>query len=89
MKYSKETNKIIQDIGLEEKNTGSSEAQIALLTNRIRLLTGHVKNHKKDVHSRYGLVKLVSQRRKQLKYLRKTNSDSYDELIEKLSIRGL
>ena len=89
MKYSKETNKIIQDIGLDEKNTGSSEAQIALLTDRIRLLTGHVKNHKKDVHSRYGLVKLVSQRRKQLKYLRKTNSDSYDELIEKLSIRGL
>ena len=89
MKYSKETNKIIQDIGLDEKNTGSSEAQIALLTDRIRLLTGHVKNHKKDIHSRYGLVKLVSQRKKQLKYLRKTNSDSYDEIIEKLSIRGL
>ena len=89
MTYSKETNKIIQDIGLDEKNTGSSEAQIALLTDRIRLLTGHVKNHKKDIHSRYGLVKLVSQRKKQLKYLRKTNSDSYDELIEKLSIRGL
>lgn len=89
MRYSKETNKIIQDIGLDEKNTGSSEAQIALLTDRIRLLTGHVKKHKKDVHSRYGLVKLVSQRKKQLKYLRKTNSDSYDELIEKLSIRGL
>ena len=89
MKYSKETNKIIQDIGLDEKNTGSSEAQIALLTDRIRSLTEHVKNHKKDVHSRHGLVKLVSQRKKQLKYLRKTNSDSYDELIEKLSIRGL
>jgi small subunit ribosomal protein S15 len=89
MRYSKETNKIIQDIGLDEKNTGSSEAQIALLTDRIRLLTGHVKKHKKDVHSRHGLVKLVSQRKKQLKYLRKTNSDSYDELIEKLSIRGL
>ena len=89
MKYSKETNKLIQDIGLDEKNTGSSEAQIALLTDRIRSLTEHVKNNKKDVHSRHGLVKLVSQRRKQLKYLRKTNSDSYDELIEKLSIRGL
>ena len=88
MKYSKETNKIIQDIGLDEKNTGSSEAQIALLTDRIRLLTGHVKNHKKDIHSRYGLVKLVSQRKKQLKYLRKTKLDSYDELIKKLSIRG-
>ena len=80
MKYSKETNKIIQDIGLDEKNTGSSEAQIALLTDRIRLLTGHVKKHKKDVHSRHGLVKLVSQRKKQLKYLRKTNSDSYNIL---------
>ena len=89
MKYSKETNKLIQDIGLDEKNTGSSVAQIALLTDRIRSLTEHVKNNKKDVHSRHGLVKLVSQRRKQLKYLRKTNSDSYDELIEKLSIRGL
>ncbi|GIS56451.1 MAG: 30S ribosomal protein S15 [Candidatus Neomarinimicrobiota bacterium] len=89
MKYSKETNKLIQDIGLDEKNTGSSEAQIALLTDRIRSLTEHVKNNKKDVHSRHGLVKLVSQRKKQLKYLRKTNSDSYDELINKLSIRGL
>ena len=89
MKYSKETNKLIQDIGLDEKNTGSSEAQIALLTDRIRSLTEHVKDNKKDVHSRHGLVKLVSQRKKQLKYLRKTNSDRYDELIEKLSIRGL
>ena len=89
MKYSKETNKLIQDIGLDKKNTGSSEAQIALLTDRIRSLTEHVKNNKKDVHSRHGLVKLVSQRKKQLKYLRKTNSDSYDELINKLSIRGL
>ena len=89
MKYSKETNKLIQDIGLDEKNTGSSEAQIALLTDRIRSLTEHVRNNKKDVHSRHGLVKLVSQRKKQLKYLRKTNSGSYDELITKLSIRGL
>ena len=48
MKYSKETNKLIQDIGLDEKNTGSSEAQIALLTDRIRSLTEHVKNNKKD-----------------------------------------
>ena len=89
MKYSKETNKLIQDIGLDEKNTGSSEAQIALLTDRIRSLTEHDKDNKKAVHSRHGLVKLVSQRKKQLKYLRKTNSDSYDELINKLSIRGL
>jgi len=89
MKYSKETSKIIQDAGLEVSNVGSSEAQIALLTDRIRSLTEHVKLHKKDVHSRHGLVKLVSQRRKQLKYLRKTKLDSYNELLTKLSIRGL
>ena len=89
MKYSKETSKIIQDAGIDANNVGSSEAQIALLTDRIRSLTEHVKLHKKDVHSRHGLVKLVSQRRKQLKYLRKTKLDSYDELITKLSIRGL
>ena len=89
MKYSKETSKIIQDAGIDANNVGSSEAQIALLTDRIRSLTEHVKLHKKDVHSRHGLVKLVSQRRKQLKYLRKTKLDSYDKLITKLSIRGL
>ena len=89
MKYSKETKTLLQDIGLDEKNTGSSEAQIALLTDRIRSLTDHVKNNKKDVHSKHGLVKLVSQRKKHLKYLEKRNSDSYKQLIEKLSIRGL
>ena len=89
MKYSKETSKLIQDIGLDEKNTGSSEAQIALLTDRIRSLTDHVKKNKKDVQSKQGLVKLVSQRKKHLKYLEKRNSDSYKQLIEKLSIRGL
>ena len=89
MKYSKETSKIIQDAGIDSSNVGSSEAQIALLTDRIRSLTEHVKLHKKDVHSRHGLVKLVSQRKKQLKYLRKTKTDSYNELLIKLSIRGL
>ena len=89
MKYSKETSKIMQDAGLDANDVGSSQAQIALLTDRIRSLTEHVKLHKKDVHSRQGLVKLVAQRRKQLKYLRKTKLDSYDTLVEKLSIRGL
>ena len=89
MKYSKETKTLLQDIGLDEKNTGSSEAQIALLTDRIRSLTDHVKKNKKDVHSKHGLVKLVSQRKKLLKYLQKRNIDSYKQLIEKLSIRGL
>ncbi len=88
MKYSKESSTLIQDAGLDVKNVGSSEAQIALLTDRIRSLTEHVKMHKKDVHSKHGLVKLVSQRKKLLKNLRKTKLDSYDELIKKLSIRG-
>ncbi len=88
MKYSKETSTLLQDAGLDAKNVGSSEAQIALLTDRIRSLTEHVKMHKKDVHSKHGLVKLVSQRKKLLKYLRKTKLDSYDEIIKKLSIRG-
>ena len=85
MKYSKETSTLLQDAGLDAKNVGSSEAQIALLTDRIRSLTEHVKMHKKDVHSKHGLVKLVSQRKKLLKYLRKTKLDSYDELIKKLN----
>ena len=70
MKYSKETSTLLQDAGLDVKNVGSSEAQIALLTDRIRSLTEHVKMHNKDVHSKHGLVKLVSQRKKLLKYLR-------------------
>ena len=88
MKYSKETSTLLQDAGLDVKDVGSSEAQITLLTDRIRSLTEHVKMHKKDVHSKHGLVKLVSQRKKLWKYLRKTKLDSFEELIKKLSIRG-
>ena len=90
MALSRENKKeIVSNFRRTETDTGSPEVQIALLTDRIRSLTEHVKLHKKDVHSRHGLVKLVSQRRKQLKYLRKTKLDSYDTLITKLSIRGL
>jgi len=79
---------IISEYGNDEKNTGSAEVQIALLTQRIRDLTEHVKKHKKDNHSRHGLVKLVSQRKKMIKYLIKTNPASYTETIKKLGIRG-
>ena len=89
MKYSKETSSLLKDAGLDVKDVGSSEAQIAFLTDRIRSLTEHVKVHKKDVHSKHGLVKLVSHRKKLLKYLRKTKLDSYEDLIKKLSIRGM
>lgn len=69
------------------KDTGSSEVQIALLTERINSLTGHFKSHVKDFHSRRGLLKLVSQRRKLLDYLRRTDADKYRSIIERLSLR--
>ncbi|RMF08266.1 MAG: 30S ribosomal protein S15 [Candidatus Neomarinimicrobiota bacterium] len=79
---------IIRQFGANEKDSGSAEVQIALLTQRIRDLTDHVNLHKKDNHSRHGLVKLVSQRKKLMKYLRRTNPDSYVKLIKELKIRG-
>jgi len=79
---------IVNTIGKDDKDTGSSQVQIALLTERIRDLTEHCKIHKKDNHSRYGLVKLVSKRKKHLKYLRKTIPGDYSKLIKELKIRG-
>ncbi len=79
---------IISKYGKNESDSGSAEAQIALLTQRIRDLTEHVKVHKKDKHTRHGLVKLVSQRKKMIKYLIKTNPESYTKLIKDLGIRG-
>ena len=79
---------IVNTIGKDDKDTGSPQVQIALLTDRIRYLTEHCKIHKKDNHSRYGLVKLVSKRKKHLKYLRRTGPGDYSKLIEKLKIRG-
>ncbi len=79
---------IISTIGKDDKDTGSSQVQIALLTNRIREITEHCKIHKKDNHSRYGLVKLVSKRKKHLKYLRKTIPGDYSKFIKELKIRG-
>ena len=85
------TNKQIQDIvkkfGKDDKDTGSSEVQVALLTSRIRSLTEHAKDNKKDNHSRRGLVILVSQRKKLLKYLRRTNPESYLNVTQELAIR--
>jgi small subunit ribosomal protein S15 len=69
------------------KDTGSPEVQIALLTERINGLTEHFKTHVKDFHSRRGLLKLVSQRRKLLDYLKRTDAGKYRDLIERLSLR--
>ena len=68
-------------------DTGSSEVQIALLTERINMLTDHFKKHVKDFHSRRGLLRLVSQRRSQLDYLKRRNVEAYRSLIERLGLR--
>ena len=83
-----EQKKSVMDVyARHEGDTGSPEVQIALLTNRIDGLTGHFKTHKKDFHSRAGLLKLVGRRRKLLNYLKKTDIQRYRALIEKLGLR--
>ena len=79
---------IIEKFGKGEKDSGIPEVQIAILTHRIRELTDHLKKHKKDNHTRRGLVNLVSKRKKMLKYLIKRDADAYVKLIKELSIRG-
>ncbi|MCX7026822.1 MAG: 30S ribosomal protein S15 [Spirochaetes bacterium] len=78
---------IVLEYGKSEKNTGAIETQVALLTKRIADLTGHFKVAKKDTNSRRGLLKIVGQRRKLLKYLQRTNLEGYRALVEKLQIR--
>jgi small subunit ribosomal protein S15 len=77
----------IADYRKHEADTGSTEVQVALLTQRINELSDHFKTHKKDHHSRRGLLKLVSQRRRLLNYLRRTGPDRYQELIKRLGLR--
>lgn len=78
---------VIAKFARDPKDTGSSEVQVALLTARINGLTDHFKANTKDHHSRRGLLKMVSRRRKLLDYLKRTNIESYRKLIEALSLR--
>ncbi|MHB9093356.1 MAG: 30S ribosomal protein S15 [Eubacteriales bacterium] len=78
---------IIEKYKLHESDTGSPEVQIAILTERINYLTGHLQEHKKDHHSRRGLLKMVGQRRALLNYLKQNSFDRYRDLIEKLGLR--
>jgi small subunit ribosomal protein S15 len=78
---------IIKDFKQSDKDTGSPEVQIALLTARIEDLTGHFKKHKKDFHSRRGLLMMVNKRRKLIKYLKGVDSEKYSEIIKKLGLR--
>lgn len=79
--------KVVTDFQRAQGDTGSPEVQVALLTARINDLTGHFKEHVKDHHSRRGLLRMVSRRRKLLDYLKRTNVDSYRTLIERLGLR--
>jgi small subunit ribosomal protein S15 len=78
---------IINDYRVHDTDTGSPEVQIAILSTRINYLTEHFKTHKKDHHSRRGLLKLVSQRRKLLDYLKKSDKERYEKIIGRLEIR--
>ncbi len=78
---------IIKKFQVHEKDSGSPEVQIALLTERIKQLTGHFQVHKKDYHSRRGLLKLVGQRRRLLDYLKSKRIDKYREVVKELGLR--
>ena len=78
---------LIQKFARGEGDTGSPEVQVAILTSRINTLTEHFKTHKKDNHSRRGLIKLVNQRRKLLDYLKRRDQGRYEALIAELGIR--
>jgi small subunit ribosomal protein S15 len=78
---------IIAQFKIHEKDTGSSEVQIALLSARISHLTEHLRTHRKDFHSRRGLLQMASRRRKLLDYLKRTNLPKYNEMLQKLSLR--
>ena len=83
-----EKQEILKKYGTTETDTGSSEVQIALLTENINKLQSHFKTHKKDHHSRTGLIRMVNLRRKLLAYLKRKNPDSYAEVVKQLKLRG-
>ena len=88
MSITKETKKeIIEKFGTNESDTGRTEVQIALLTSRINELTNHFQKHKKDFHSRLGLLKMVGKRRRLLRYLMKKDISRYRAVIEQLGLR--
>ena len=85
---TEEKESIVSKFGKNKTDTGSTSVQIALLTRRIRQLTDHITKHKKDNHSRRGLVMLVGQRKRLMKYLRKTDLEKYENVVNELKIRG-
>ena len=84
---AEEKTRVIKEFATKAGDTGSPEVQVAILTSRIATLTDHFKSHKKDNHSRRGLLKLVAQRRKLLDYVKSVEESRYKELIKRLGIR--
>ncbi len=82
-----EKQELVNEFGRFEGDTGSPEVQVAMLTRRIQQLTEHLRRHRHDEHSRMGLLKLVGQRRRHLKYLSKKDPAAYRELIQRLGLR--
>ena len=81
------TTELIKNFGSSEKDTGSADVQVAILSERIKNLTEHLKTHKKDFGSRRGLLSMVGQRRNLLQYIKNKNEDRYNDLIKKLGLR--
>ena len=79
--------KIVESYRLDDKDTGSPEVQVALLSANIDVLQEHFKSHQKDHHSRRGLIRMVNQRRKLLDYLKQKDADRYSKLIDRLGLR--
>jgi small subunit ribosomal protein S15 len=87
MLTTKEKQELIKEYKIHDKDTGSAEVQIALLSKQINELTDHLKKHPKDNHSRRGLLQMVGKRRKLLAYLSKSNNKSYNTIIKKLGLK--
>jgi len=88
MSITKErTEELVKEYGKTEGDTGSPEVQVAILTERIRNLTDHMNDHKKDLHSRRGLIIMVGQRRRLLDYLRRKDQSRYQDVIQRLGLR--
>lgn len=85
---NKQKEKVTKEVKRHEKDTGSPEYQVALFTERIKKLTGHLKKNAKDFHSRRGLLKMVSKRKKLMDYLKSTNEKAYKVMIKKLDLKG-
>jgi len=83
----KDKSKIIAEHAINDKDTGSPDVQVAVLTTRILSLSEHMKVHKKDLHSRLGLIKMVGQRRRLLDYIKSRSAERYKDLITKLNLR--